>query len=311
MHAMSSSAARTRQMSAVAEPYDGVLSRTLLRENGADHRVVSRQVSDERWRLVGRETVATHTGPLSFTALSLACAWETASSQAAVDGVGALRLAGLKGFDVSAVDVSVPWDVRRGPISGVRIHRVCREPDDVVYAGPPRLPTPLATVRAAHWASSDRQAALLLVLPVQQRLVRPVDLLEASRCDRVRGRRELVRQLVADIADGAQSLGELDFARLCRRRGLPQPDRQAVVRTSKGRIYLDVRWTAIGLVVEIDGAGHREALSVMDDHLRQNRVTIGENLVLRYDLFALRLHPNEVLDQVCDAYTVASGRRAS
>ena len=106
-------------------------------------------------------------------------------------------------------------------------------------------------------------------------------------------------------------MGELDFAGSVVAVDFREPDRQAVVRTSKGRIYLDVRWTAIGLVVEIDGAGHREALSVMDDHLRQNRVTIGENLVLRYDLFALRLHPNEVLDQVCDAYTVASGRRAS
>jgi very-short-patch-repair endonuclease len=188
---------------------------------------------------------------------------------------------------------------------------VCREPDDVVYADPPRLSPPLATVRAAHWARSDRQAALLLVLPVQQRLVRPADLLEASRSDRVRGRRELLRQLVADIADGAQSLGELDFARLCRRRGLPTPDRQVVIRTPKGRIYLDVRWSAIGLVVEIDGAGHQQGLSVMHDHLRQNRVTIGEDMVLRYDLFALRLQPHEVLDQVCEAYAVASGRRAS
>ena len=49
----------------------------------------------------------------------------------------------------------------------------------------------------------------------------------------------------------------------------------------------------------------------MHDYLRQNRVTIGDNMVLRYDLFALRLQPHEVLDQVCDAYAVASGRHAS
>lgn len=311
MRPVSSSAARTRQMSSVAEPYDGVLSRTLLRVNGADRRVLSRQVSDERWRLVGRETVAMHTGPLSSTALAWRALWETGSSRAAVDGVAALRLAGLTGFDAPAIDVSVPWEVRPRPITGVRVHRVCRAPDEVLHGRPARLPPPVAAVRAAHWASSDRQAALLLVLPVQQRLVRPADLLGASRTDRVRGRRELVRQLVADIVDGAQSLGELDFARLCRRRGLPNPDRQAVVRTPKGRIYLDVRWSAIGLVVEIDGAGHQEGLSVMHDHLRQNRVTIGENMVLRYDLFALRLQPHEVLDQVCDAYAVASSRRAS
>jgi very-short-patch-repair endonuclease len=150
-----------------------------------------------------------------------------------------------------------------------------------------------------------------LVLPVQQRLVRPDDLLAASKSDRVRGRRALVRQLVADIVDGAQSLGELDFAKLCRQRGLPAPNRQVVVKTAKGRIYLDVRWNAIGLVVEIDGSGHREALSVMDDNLRQNRVTIGDNMVLRFDLLALRLQPDEVIDQVVAAHVILAARRAS
>lgn len=310
MLVMSSSASRTRQMSALAEPYGGVLSRTLLRENGCDRRVVSRQVAGARWRLAGRETVATQIGQLSFTALAWRAIWETRSALAAVDGVAALRLAGLTGFDLSAVDVSVPWETRRGPIPGVRPHRVCRQPDEILSAGVPRVRAPFATVRAAHWASSDRQAALLLVLPVQQRLVRPSDLLEASTNDRVRGRRALVRQLVADIVDGAHSVGELDFAQMCRRRGLPEPDRQVVIRTAKGRVYLDVRWSAIGLVVEIDGSGHREALSVMDDNLRQNRVTIGDVMVLRYDLFALRLQPDEVLDQVVEAHAVLAARRA-
>lgn len=210
-----------------------------------------------------------------------------------------------------AVDVSVPWETRTAPVAGVRIHRVCRGAEDVVGSGLPRVRSPLATIRAANWASTDRQAALLLVLPLQQRLIRPSDLGEALTTERVRGRRAVVRQLIADLVDGAHSLGELDFARLCRQRGLPEPDRQSMVHTRKGRIYLDVRCTDIGLVVEIDGAGHRAALSVMDDNLRQNRVTLEEAMVLRFDLFALRLQPNEVLDQVCDAFAVCSRRRAS
>ena len=48
------------------------------------------------------------------------------------------------------------------------------------------------------------------------------------------------------------SLGELDFARLCRERGLPEPTRQAVCKGPDGRVFLDVRWEC-GLVVEIDG----------------------------------------------------------
>ena len=71
-----------------------------------------------------------------------------------------------------------------------------------------------------------------------------------------------VRQVVADLTDGAHSLGELDFARLCRERGLPEPSRQAVRRGPRGTIYLDVRWDHLRLVVEIDGAQHTQGLSV-------------------------------------------------
>lgn len=306
---MTSSATRTRHMAALAEQYDGVLSRTQLRDWGVDRNVVARQVDSERWRVVGRETVATHTRQLTFTAQAWRAIWEVGCAHVALDGASALRVAGLTGYDSPGIDVSIPWEKRIGRRAGVNIHRVCWEPDNIVYAGLPRVRPPVAAVRAGHWASTDRQAALILVMPVQQRLLRADDLREASKTDRVRGRRDLVRQLVGDIVDGAQSLGELDFAALCRKRGLPVPDRQAVIRSQQGRVYLDARWSGIGLVVEIDGSGHRQGLSVMFDGLRQNRVTIGGDMVLRFDLFAIRLHPDEVLDQVCDAHAVLSARR--
>jgi very-short-patch-repair endonuclease len=96
---------------------------------------------------------------------------------------------------------------------------------------------------------------------------------------------------------------------MCRRRGLPEPDRQFVVRTASGRVYLDVRWLDIRLVVEIDGSGHRDGLALVDDHLRQNRASLEEDVVLRYSLWALRLREAAVLDQVCRAHEVLSRRR--
>jgi very-short-patch-repair endonuclease len=98
---------------------------------------------------------------------------------------------------------------------------------------------------------------------------------------------------------------------MCRRRGLPTPDRQVVVTSRTGRIYLDVCWTWLGLVVEIDGSGHREGLQITDDNFRQNVVTIKGNTVLRYGLLALRLHPEEVLDQVCEAYQALTTQRSA
>lgn len=107
--------------------------------------------------------------------------------------------------------------------------------------------------------------------------------------------------LVRDIADGAQSLGELDLAAMCRRRGLPAPARQAVRRTPAGRIYLDAAWDDPPVSVEVDGAQHREGLQVSWDNLRQNEVVIEGGLVLRIDLIGLRIVGERFMDQLTRA----------
>ena len=174
--------------------------------------------------------------------------------------------------------------------------------------GVPRVCPPVAAVRAAHWAVSDRQAALLLHMTVQQRLTTPGHLAAAQRSVRGRTRRAFVRGVVRDIAFGVESLGELDFALLCRQRGLPEPSRQVVRRGARGRIYLDVRWGCCNLVVEIDGAQHREGLNVMLDNLRQNALVLAGDRVLRIDVIGLRLEAAAFLDQVAAAHTASRCR---
>ena len=124
---------------------------------------------------------------------------------------------------------------------------------------------------------------------------------------RGRTRRALIRALASDICDGAHSLGELDFAAACRRHGLPEPSRQVVRRGPRGRIYLDVRWDC-GLVVEIDGAGHRWGVAVTDDNLRQNAVALRGDTVLRIDLVGLRIAEEAFMAQVVAAHHALSAR---
>ena len=69
----------------------------------------------------------------------------------------------------------------------------------------------MVAIRAAHWATSNRQAALILLMTVQQRLTTPRRLAAAQRLVRGRTRRAFIRAVVRDIAFGVQSLGELDF----------------------------------------------------------------------------------------------------
>lgn len=151
----------------------------------------------------------------------------------------------------------------------------------VVGIGLPRVAPDWAVIHAAQLAVSDRQAALLICLAVQQRLVAPARLLAAWQTVRRSPRRALIDAVIRDVCDGVHSLGELDFARMCRRHGLPRPSHQVVRSLPGGRIYLDVEWEDIGLVVEIDGGQHALALNPVDDALRQNEVPLTRRAVLR------------------------------
>ncbi|NYG07079.1 very-short-patch-repair endonuclease [Phycicoccus badiiscoriae] len=155
---------------------------------------------------------------------------------------------------------------------------------------------------------TDRQAALVMVMPVQQGLCTGHQLVRASRATQGRNRRRLIKQLARDIADGAQSLGELDFAEMCRARGLPEPSRQSVRRIHGGRAFLDAAWDDIGLAVEIDGSGHRAGLAVTADNLRQNEIALMDETILRIDLIGLRVDGARFMDQVCRAHARLTAR---
>lgn len=289
---------RRRLARVVAAGHDGVASRRLLRRAGIGSADVAAEVRAERWAVHGRQTVAVHTAPLPTGAQWWRAVWEVGHGIAALDGVSALLAGGLTGYEERLVHVSIVHNHRVAAVVGVRQHQITRRrPDEVIRAGVPRVRPAIAAIRAAHWAASDRQAALILVMTVQQRLATADALGEAARFVRGRRRRAFVQMVVRHICHGVQTLGELDFARLCRQRGLPEPDRQALRQTPQGRIYLDVRWRC-GVVVEIDGQQHRRGLAVTRDHLRDNELALGREIVLRIDNLGLLLAPEAFMDQV-------------
>ena len=279
-----------------------MVSRSQLAEVGITRHDIRSEVRAERWLVLGSQTVGTSREPLDRLpelARCWAAVWETGIGIAAVDGVTALRQAGLVGYEEQSVHLSVVHRHDAAKLPGARIHKVIRRvPGEQVLSGLPRTRAEVAAIRAAHWATSDRQAALILLMTVQQRLTTPRRLAEAQTVVRGRTRRAFVREVVRDIAFGVQSLGELDFARLCRVRGLPEPDRQVVRRGPRGRVYLDVRWDDHDLTVEIDGAQHRWGLAVTTDNLRQNAVVLGGDRVLRIDVIGLRLETDLFMGQV-------------
>ncbi len=289
---------RRRIAADIALDHGGVVSRRLLRKAGITAADIRAEVRAERWVVHGRQTIAIHTRPLSDEENRWRAIWEVGDEIAALDGVSALQDAGLKGFDEELVHVSVVHTCTIEAVEGVRQHKVSSaQPRVVSEVGIPRVPLAIAAIRAAHWAWTDRQGALVLLMAVQQRIVTPEQLREAAKVTRGRRRRAFVRDVIRDITAGVQAIGELDFARLCRERHLPEPVRQHVREDDRGRVYLDVRFKC-GLVCEIDGVQHDFALQPTSDRIRQNDVTLSSDKVLRYTNIGLRLDPDPFLDQV-------------
>jgi hypothetical protein len=293
----------------LASDHAGLAHRRDLRAAGVTRADVRSEVAAGRWTTAGRHTVVIGTGTPVGEGLWWQALWESGAGSA-LDGVAALLAAGMTGFATDTIDVAVPKGNRCHQVGGVTLHRR-REIGPTTGARLARCTPEWATIRAAQWARTDRTAALLVCLAVQQRLVSPDRLLAAwSSVTRSR-RRRFLAAVIRDICDGAHSLGELDVGRMCRRAGLPPPSRQVVRTGPGGRVYLDVGWEDIGLVVEIDGGHHALALNPVDDALRQNEVTLSEDMVLRIPVLGMRLTPDAFMAQVVRAHALRSRRRAA
>ena len=147
-------------------------------------------------------------------------------------------------------------------------------------------------------------------MAVQQRLVTVDALVDAMADVKRHRRRRLLLAVLGDLRDGAQSLGELDFARLCRGAKLPEPDRQVLHDHGHGRVFVDAEWTEFGLVVEIDGIHHAEAPALIADALRQNDLTNDRSIVLRFPVLGLRTDPDRFLTQIRTALLSLGWRSA-
>jgi hypothetical protein len=293
----------------LADEQDGVISRRQLHRSGVTRWMIGANLRARRWRLHGRQSICLHTGELGARGLRWYAVHE-AGPRSAIDGDSALEAAGLTGFETDHVRVSVPRGapaVRRAGLVVRQTRRLQR--GDIMPTGLPRVRVPIAAVRAALWALSNRQAATILAMTVQQRLCRAEDIAEAFLAVRRHRRKAYLEAVILDLVDGAQAMGELDFARLCRTYGLPEPDRQVVRKTSNGRAYLDVYWRAFRLVVEIDGIHHLKAPAVVADALRQNDLSLTADKVLRILLLGLRVAEQQFMEQVRTGLVAGGWRR--
>ncbi len=206
--------------------------------------------------------------------------------------------------EAQSIHLVVARGCKTAPLPGVVVHESRRLFDSRrrKYQGLPCVDVASSTIDAAAWQRWPRFAVTLLTASVQQRLCAPDELDAAlALAGRVRHKRYM-RLALADIRGGAESLGEIDVAALCRRFQLMPPSRQRIRRDPGGRRrYLDCEWDLPDgrvVILEVDGAQHMEIEHWWADMPRQRGITSWQQMVLRCAAIELRVTPQAVIDDL-------------
>jgi very-short-patch-repair endonuclease len=275
-----------------------IAARRELYAAGVPRWLVRRELRVGRWQRTGRQTVALHNGPLSLEARRWVAVLES-GPRAALSGTTALQHDGVTALTDEAIHILLPKGTIKRRLRGVVRHESRRWREaDMVTTGIRRTRPAVSAVMAALWAVTERQATFFLILPVQQGLCSPAELADALERVRRHRFRKALWLAVADIVDGARSIGELDVGRALARRGLPRPTRQVKRTRPDGSVYLDLAWDDYGLTMEIDGAQHELPWMQLADTVRDLETLAGGAEVMRIPLLAWRLDEDRVLDAV-------------
>jgi hypothetical protein len=194
----------------------------------------------------------------------------------AIGGAAAAYLWGLVATPPRPIEVVVPGHRRVATPAGARVRRLgCFDLalDERLY--PWRLGPTAAALEVA--AAGDADGALAVVARgLQKRLVSASGLASelAARGRHPHGR--LLREVLADLDDGAHSAAEVRYVRdVERAHGLPGGARQQSGRSGPARVH-DTVYEVFGVVVEVDGRlGHEGWENRVRDG-RRDRLAAGE-----------------------------------
>ena len=224
-------------------------------------------------------------------------------------GQAALYGLGLTTTEPRRLDVLVPASRRPGSVAFVEVHRTARMPQRVIregrrwYALPPR-----ALADAAREMTQLREVRALIAGAVQrgdcplQALAR--ELREGQRKDS-----RLLRQVLAEVADGVRSVAEAEFRNLIKRARLPMPMFNARIFTADGTFIAapDAWWPNAGVAAEVDSREWHLRPADWEQTMRRHAAMSGHGiLVLHFTPGQIRSEPMTVVVAITD--TLRAGR---
>lgn len=276
----------------------GVMTRSQALSIMSRHQLY-RLVDSGRWSRPARGVFVDHTGPLTPAQRDWV-ALLAAPPGSVLGGLTALRHDGFTSFAPARPIVVAPMGATPVTYDDLDLHWSVYLDDRDVHPlrRPPRTRPARSVVDAASWETQEKRAREIVLSAAQKGLVLPRMLREALARRGTCRRRALIVESYLDADGGIQSLPERSFDEIRREIGLPPPERQAVVRRSDGRYYLDVWWQAFNLAVEVHGIPHMGVERWDGDLLRLNEVAIGGRRTLVFSSYAIRRHRAVVADQL-------------
>jgi very-short-patch-repair endonuclease len=197
---------------------------------------------------------------------------------------GAVDLADIR----HGIDVTVPPDVRLGPVQGMRIRRVALSAHDVTTLGRWRCTTAVRTaLDLGRWEPLPDAVAALDVL-LARGIVGARDLSESAEAFSARGFRRLRRAVgLADARSESQPESRLRV--LLAVAGLHAVP-QVVVRDADGDFVarVDLAFPELKIAIEYDGAWHAEPGQFARDRRRLNNLLAAGWSVLHVTAADLR-----------------------
>jgi hypothetical protein len=232
-----------------------------------------------------------------------------AGSGSVLTGPAALRGLGITDAEPATFDILVPNSRRPQSTAFVTIHRTTRMPERFVSEGRRRyaLP-PRALVDTARGMTSLSEVRALIAGAVQRGKCPLRALVQELPHGRMRSS-ALLRQALAEVADGIRSVAEAEFRDLINEAGLPEPMFNARLFTADGTFIAtaDAWWPDAGVAAEVDSREWH--LSPADwEHTMRRRATMTSLgiLVLHFTPRQIRSEPATVIAAVAD--TLQTGR---
>lgn len=244
------------ELARVLEEQDGLIRRAQALAAGMSEASLARLLRRRAWVAVHPGVYVDHTGPLTWQqrawAAVLAC-WPAAlygeSARRAHEGPG------RRDVDESVIHVAVDRSRHVRAPAGVRMHRIAGFEARVQWnLGPPRTRYEETILDLAVLAHDDAAAVAVLADACGGRRTTARRLATCLDARAWIPRREFLASVLADVAEGTCSVLEHGYLTLVERpHGLPAGARQAVRVVGGARAYVDVRYAALGLLVELDG----------------------------------------------------------